>query len=219
MHHAVCGIARRRLRLAVPTKTEAIKPTDLSSASAEPDLCVPTSGRLLTGPQPLKFAARSSGGVPAVRKRNQRPSLPVIQAFPLSLAALIVGSLGRRDLAPKLYPVPSSPWQLDLPGWAVVATGAGAEPSAQRSARSRRGWQVKGEGELRRGLPSELRVSSCVVVIGPPGSERDAGVRDPPARQNCTTDFPDGQSVGLECTTLRGQVSRAKREACPIVSQ
>jgi hypothetical protein len=34
------------------------------------------------------------------------------------------------ELAPKFYPVLSSPWQLDLPGWAVVATGAGAEPSA-----------------------------------------------------------------------------------------
>lgn len=31
---------------------------------------------------------------------------------------------------------------LDLPGWAVAAPGIGAEPSAQRSARSRRGWQV-----------------------------------------------------------------------------
>ncbi|UPJ78932.1 transglutaminase-like cysteine peptidase [Bradyrhizobium sp. 183] len=34
------------------------------------------------------------------------------------------------DLAPKFYPVLSSPRLLDLPGWAVVATGAGAEPSA-----------------------------------------------------------------------------------------
>lgn len=34
------------------------------------------------------------------------------------------------DLAPKFYPILSSPWLLDLPGWAVVATGAGAEPSA-----------------------------------------------------------------------------------------
>ena len=33
------------------------------------------------------------------------------------------------DLAPKFYPVLSSPWLLDLPGWAA-ATGAGAEPSA-----------------------------------------------------------------------------------------
>src|SRR4051794_40118626 len=33
------------------------------------------------------------------------------------------------DLAPKFYPVLSSPWRVDLPGWAVVATGAGAEPS------------------------------------------------------------------------------------------
>lgn len=35
-----------------------------------------------------------------------------------------------RDLAPKFYPVLSSPPLLDLPGWAVEATGAGAEPSA-----------------------------------------------------------------------------------------
>ena len=34
------------------------------------------------------------------------------------------------DLAPKFYPVLSSPWPLDLPCWAVGATGAGAEPSA-----------------------------------------------------------------------------------------
>src|SRR3954454_12380212 len=34
------------------------------------------------------------------------------------------------DLAPKFYPVLSSLRQLDLPSWAVGATGAGAEPSA-----------------------------------------------------------------------------------------
>ena len=34
------------------------------------------------------------------------------------------------DLAPKFYPILSSPWRLDLPGWAVGATGAGAELSA-----------------------------------------------------------------------------------------
>ena len=34
------------------------------------------------------------------------------------------------DLAPKIYPVPSSPRPLDLPCWAVGATGAGAEPLA-----------------------------------------------------------------------------------------
>jgi hypothetical protein len=34
------------------------------------------------------------------------------------------------DLAPQVYPVLSSPRPLDLPGWAVVATGAGAEPLA-----------------------------------------------------------------------------------------
>ena len=33
-------------------------------------------------------------------------------------------------LAPKFYPIPSSLVALGLPGWAVVATGAGAEPSA-----------------------------------------------------------------------------------------
>ncbi|MGY4281064.1 hypothetical protein ACVWXO_000284 [Bradyrhizobium sp. LM2.7] len=36
----------------------------------------------------------------------------------------------RDDLAPRFYPVLSSPVPLDLPGWAVAATGAGAEPSA-----------------------------------------------------------------------------------------
>jgi hypothetical protein len=34
------------------------------------------------------------------------------------------------DLAPKFYPILSSPWRLGLPGWAVGATGAGAELSA-----------------------------------------------------------------------------------------
>ncbi|MGL9623951.1 hypothetical protein QRQ56_39010 [Bradyrhizobium sp. U531] len=34
------------------------------------------------------------------------------------------------DLAPRFYPVLSSPVPLNLPGWAVAATGAGAEPSA-----------------------------------------------------------------------------------------
>ena len=34
------------------------------------------------------------------------------------------------DLAPKFYPVLSSPLPLDLPCWAVGATGAGAEPLA-----------------------------------------------------------------------------------------
>jgi hypothetical protein len=38
--------------------------------------------------------------------------------------------IDRFDLAPKFYPILSSPWLLDLPGWAAVATGAGAEPSA-----------------------------------------------------------------------------------------
>jgi len=51
------------------------------------------------------------------------------------------------DLAPKFYPILISPWLLDLPGWAAVATGAGAEPSAQRSARSRRGRQVKANSD------------------------------------------------------------------------
>lgn len=34
------------------------------------------------------------------------------------------------DLAPRFYPVLSSLKPLDLPSWAVVATGVGAEPSA-----------------------------------------------------------------------------------------
>lgn len=34
------------------------------------------------------------------------------------------------DLAPRFYPILSSAVPLDLPGWVVAATGAGAEPSA-----------------------------------------------------------------------------------------
>jgi hypothetical protein len=36
----------------------------------------------------------------------------------------------RGDIAPKFYPVLSSPKPLDFPCWAVGATGAGAEPLA-----------------------------------------------------------------------------------------
>ena len=43
---------------------------------------------------------------------------------------LIYFDLAALDLAPKFYPVLSSPLPLDLPCWAVEATGAGAEPSA-----------------------------------------------------------------------------------------
>lgn len=49
----------------------------------------------------------------------------LIGAVTVTGALFVVG-----DLAPKFYPILSSPWQLDLPGWAVVATGAGAELSA-----------------------------------------------------------------------------------------
>ena len=35
---------------------------------------------------------------------------------------LEAGGMQRRDLAPKFYPVLSSPWLLDLPCWAVGAT-------------------------------------------------------------------------------------------------
>jgi hypothetical protein len=42
----------------------------------------------------------------------------------------LAGEFGQTDLAPKFYPIQSSLRLLDLPGWAVVATGAGAEPSA-----------------------------------------------------------------------------------------
>jgi hypothetical protein len=38
--------------------------------------------------------------------------------------------LAERDLAPKFYPILSSFRRLDVAVWAVVATGAGAEPSA-----------------------------------------------------------------------------------------
>lgn len=61
--------------------------------------------------------------------------------------SVLQNELKGRDLAPKFYPVLSSPRLLDLPGWAVVATGAGAEPLASRSARSRRGWKVKAYSE------------------------------------------------------------------------
>src|SRR5689334_12875399 len=57
------------------------------------------------------------------------------------------GGWGRGDLAPKFYPVLSSLGPLDLPSWALVAPGAGAEPSALRSVRSRRGWQVKANSD------------------------------------------------------------------------
>lgn len=45
----------------------------------------------------------------------------------------VIGGIGLfrgPDLAPKFYPVLSSPRLLDLPGWTVAAAGAGAEPSA-----------------------------------------------------------------------------------------
>jgi putative transposase len=45
-------------------------------------------------------------------------------------AVLLVDQAGWHLSPPKFYPVLSSPRLLDLPGWAVVATGAGAEPSA-----------------------------------------------------------------------------------------
>ena len=46
-------------------------------------------------------------------------------------SGVTVGISGSRlDLAPKFYPVLSSPRLLDLPGWTVAAAGAGAEPSA-----------------------------------------------------------------------------------------
>ncbi len=51
------------------------------------------------------------------------------------------------DLAPKFYPGLSSFGRLDVLMWAVVAAGAGAEPSTQRSARSRRGLQVEANSD------------------------------------------------------------------------
>ena len=48
----------------------------------------------------------------------------------ISLRGQIRHALEEPDLAPKFYPVLSSLRSLDLPDWAVVATGAGAEPSA-----------------------------------------------------------------------------------------
>ena len=35
---------------------------------------------------------------------------------------------------------------------------------------------MAGDGELGRRLPSKPRVWACIVVIGPPASERDAGL-------------------------------------------
>ena len=63
----------------------------------------------------------------------------VLQAYPLTHELRTARDLpsqghsaliARPDLAPKFYPFLSSPRSLDLPIWAVVATGAGAEPSA-----------------------------------------------------------------------------------------
>ena len=44
------------------------------------------------------------------------------------LPVLRPGDIVVFDLAPKFYPVLSSLWLVDLPEWAMVATGAGAEP-------------------------------------------------------------------------------------------
>ena len=55
--------------------------------------------------------------------------------------------MSRSDIAPKFYPNVSSLWRLQLPCRAVSAAGAGAEPSAERSARSRREWKVEAKAE------------------------------------------------------------------------
>ena len=58
-----------------------------------------------------------------------------------------------------------------MDGWSD-GSWRGALGIAQRQIPAR----MAGEGELGRRFPSELRVWSCVVVIGPPASEHDAGL-------------------------------------------
>jgi hypothetical protein len=59
--------------------------------------------------------------------RRDDPHDLVLSMFALAVTAVV---LVAGDLAPKFYPVLSSLRLLGLPEWAVVATGAGAEPSA-----------------------------------------------------------------------------------------
>ncbi|WP_247567563.1 transposase DNA-binding-containing protein [Bradyrhizobium sp. 151] len=77
-------------------------------------LVVTTSGTPL-GSSTVKFWTRSKfKGTAALRRRLMNQTRVPIES----------------DLAPKFYPVLSSPLPLDLPGWAVAATGTGAEPLA-----------------------------------------------------------------------------------------
>ena len=71
--------------------------------------------------------------------REGRRRADMIQINAVALLAPMIsawhfirGSFGSfpSDLAPKFYPILSSPLPLDLPCWAMEATGAGAEPSA-----------------------------------------------------------------------------------------
>src|SRR4051794_15078438 len=64
------------------------------------------------------------------QRREQRLVQQLIPQPPIEAFDEAILHAFARDLAPKFYPVLSSPRLLDLPGWAVVATGAGAEPSA-----------------------------------------------------------------------------------------
>jgi hypothetical protein len=58
-------------------------------------------------------------------------TLPNAFLFRFAVAGYVVAlRCIKDDLAPKFYPIPSSLVALGLPEWAVVATGAGAEPSA-----------------------------------------------------------------------------------------
>jgi hypothetical protein len=58
------------------------------------------------------------------------PMSPTPRAPPIQYVTIYDEQHVITDLAPKFYPVLSSPLPLDLPCWAVGATGAGAEPSA-----------------------------------------------------------------------------------------
>jgi hypothetical protein len=59
-----------------------------------------------------------------------KSSKPLLSLAPASFKLPSSFDLAAFDLAPKFYPILSSLRLLDFPIWAVVAAGAGAEPSA-----------------------------------------------------------------------------------------